>query len=300
MTESLGKKLVGALDSIVTLAMLLMLLLLLSVGCYAMWDSKQIYQKADVTQFTAYKPAEDNDVSFEELQEINPEVFGWLTIYGTNIDYPLLQTDNNDKYVNTDVFGEYSLSGALFLDYRNNRGFTDFNSIIYGHNMDQRLMFGDIISFTDSDFFNSHLYGNLFYEGKDHGIEIFAFLDIDAYDSDIYSPAIIAAEDRIDYINNLMYKSKLSRTNKFTADDHIVILSTCSDLLTNGRHILAGVITDETYANTFKEKTGSNGSESNIGGSLLNILSAYPLITIIIIILILLIIIKIGRKEGGQ
>ncbi|MCG4817374.1 class B sortase, partial [Collinsella aerofaciens] len=77
----------------------------------------------------------EGGLSFEQLKELNPEVFGWLTVYGTNIDYPVTQGKDNWKYVNTNALGEYSLSGAIFLDYTNRKDFQDFNSILYGHHM---------------------------------------------------------------------------------------------------------------------------------------------------------------------
>lgn len=159
--------LVKLASGIVNFAVLAACLLLFSYGCYAVWDSQQLTQAADAKQYEIYKPTDEDTRSFVELQAINPDVFGWLNVYGTNIDYPLLQGEDNSKYVNTNVDGEYSLIGALFLDYRNKPDFSDFNSIIYGHHMAEDKMFGDIADFADRGFFDSHRYGSLFYEGKD-------------------------------------------------------------------------------------------------------------------------------------
>ena len=86
-------------------------------------------------------------ISFEELQKINPEVFGWLNIPDTHIDYPLVQAEGNSKYVNTDVKGNFSLSGSIFLDCRNHKDFSDCNHIIYGHHMQKDAMFGELERF---------------------------------------------------------------------------------------------------------------------------------------------------------
>lgn len=96
-----------------------------ALGCYVLWDSKQILQAADTNRYEVYKPTEDKSKSFEELQALNPEVIGWVTVDGTHIDYPVTQASDNDKYVNTDAEGKYSLAGSIFLDYRNQKDFTD-------------------------------------------------------------------------------------------------------------------------------------------------------------------------------
>ena len=95
--------------------------------------------------------------------------------------------------MNTNVDGEYSLIGALFLDYRNKPDFSDFNSIIYGHHMRKiKCSVISLISQTGISL-DSHRYGSLFYEGKTHGIEFFAFLEVDAYD-ELYTPAVEGEE----------------------------------------------------------------------------------------------------------
>ena len=128
----IGKGTVRLADGIVNLAVLVLFLALAGYGCYAIWDSRQIYSGADAALYETYKPQSTDTESFEELQKINPEVIGWLTVYGTSIDYPLVQSDDNQKYVNVNAKGEYALSGSLFLDYRNKADFSDFCNIIYG------------------------------------------------------------------------------------------------------------------------------------------------------------------------
>ena len=110
---------------------------------YTLWDDRQIYQSADMENYETWRPEEDDDLSFRELQAINPEVIGWLTVYGTKIDYPFAQADNNTKYVNTDITGEFALSGSLFLDCQNAADFTDLNHVIYGHHMEKKTMLGE-------------------------------------------------------------------------------------------------------------------------------------------------------------
>lgn len=79
-----------------------------------MWDTNQLLSSAQSSNLQQYKPEADDTLSFQELKEINDEVIAWLTVYGTKIDYPVTQADNDQKYVNTSVLGKYSLAGSIF------------------------------------------------------------------------------------------------------------------------------------------------------------------------------------------
>lgn len=294
-----GKKIVKAISSIVSFMVLLIFLLLFAFGCYALWDSDQIYQEAKADQYEIYKPVIDDSLSFAELIEKNGEVFGWITVYGTNIDYPLLQTDNNSKYINTNVLGEYSLSGSIFLDYRNNKSFTDFNSIIYGHHMVQDAMFGQINDFLEEDYFETHQYGNLFYDDTEHGLEFFAIMEADAYDTFLFTPAYKDMENKQSYIDYLYEKALLSKDIGITTEDKIVLLYTCSSGLTNGRHILVGRVTDETFVNPFVTEEEINT------GKPIDSESSYPLwfwllMIIFLIIFAIFIIIQVRKRVGDK
>ena len=250
-SEKIGKKIIWVADSIVNFTVLVILLLLLALGSYAMWDSNQVYQEASASTYEMYKPTTDDSLSFEELQALNSDVFAWLSVYGTTIDYPVAQSTDNTKYLNRNIFGEYALAGSLFLDYQNARDFTDFNSIIYGHHMDKEVMFGGVDKFIDKTYFDERQYGNLFYGGKDHGVEFFAFLEADAYDGTLFSVAL-PENVRQQYLDNLLAKAKHTREIGVSIEDRIVLLYTCTSNTTNGRHILVGRITDEIHADVFQ------------------------------------------------
>ena len=238
----ISKKFINGINTVVNIAILTVIVALIAFAVYALWDSKQLYQSADSSNYTAYKPTEENGgKTFEELVAINNEVFAWLTVYGTNIDYPVAQADNNMKYVNTNAEGDYSLAGAIFLDYANSKDFSDFNSIIYGHHMSRKTMFGEIGEFADRRMFDAHRYGNLYFDKEDHSLEFFAFLHVDAYDSSIFD-ANVSEHRSQDYLDNLLAKAMYTRDIGVSIDDRIVLLSTCSTSTTNGRDILVARI----------------------------------------------------------
>ena len=298
--EKIGKIIVKMLNSTVNLAVLILLLLLLVFGSYSMWDSQQVYQAADANQYAMYKPTNETTESFEDLQAINDEVIAWLSIYGTNVDYPVAQADDNSKYVNTDIKGKYSLSGALFLDYQNAPDFSDFNSIIYGHHMDKQVMFGGIEFFGDEEYFDERRYGSLFHSGREYGLEFFAFMHVDAYDFTIYRVAV-PDNNRQEYIDNLIRKAKNTRDIGVTIEDNILLLSTCTSDSTNGRHILAARILDETFINTFPTDTeggvGIGGVDDLSGVTFLDRIPTWGWIVLWIVLLLLILIIIDGIRS---
>jgi len=252
---NVGKIIVGGLDRVVDFITLLLILLILLFGFYSLWDSHSVYAAADAANFKVYKPSVDNSMSFEELQKRNPDVFAWLNVYNTHIDYPVVHYSDDVKYLNTDALGNYNLAGAVFLDCDNNIHFTDFNSIIYGHHMDQKEMFGELTDFDEESFFDSHRYGSLWYDGEEHGLELFAYIPADAYDETLYTVAVEEPEKQQKYLDNIYSKAKYSRVADVTVNDRIVLLSTCSSYETNGRAILAGKITEHAAGGSTDRKT---------------------------------------------
>lgn len=248
-----GRLFIALANSIVDMAVLVCLLLLIAVGAYGLWDNELMVQGADQSNYAEYQPTE-NPLSFQELQKLNPDVFGWLEVYGTNINYPLLQGEDNDKYVHTDVMGNYSASGSLFLDYRNQPDFSDFNSIIYGHHMEKQAMFGELSQFLDDDYFKEHAYGEIYFDGKTMGIKFVAFLEADAYDWTLYTPGVQTEGERTELISRIKeYAAQLRDFEEVSTDSHLIFLSTCTSDVTNGRHILIGQLGEELYEDPFTE-----------------------------------------------
>jgi len=252
VAAKVGRKTIRITNSCVNMFVLIVLMLLLSFGCYAMWDSNQLHAAASSMQYEIYKPTTKDAESFEYLRSINPDVFAWLTVYGTNIDYPLVQGQDNIRYVNTDARGRHSLSGAIFLDHRSAPDFSHFSSIIYGHHMHNRVMFGEIELFADRDFFDARRYGMLYFDEQEQGLEFFAFVHADAYDSTVFRVNIAGAEQQQAYLDTLLRMATHTREDvSVTLDDRIVLLTTCSANSTNGRDVLIGRITHETHDDPF-------------------------------------------------
>lgn len=190
-----------------------------------------------------YKPeitADGENPSLWDLMKINEDVIAWVNIDDTHIDHPVVQGDDNMEYVNKDVYKKFALSGSIFLDYRNNKDFTDPYSLLYGHHMDQGGMFGDIVLFEKKDYFDKHKTGTLFLPNKTYKIEIFMTCKVDAYDSHIFNPTSITSMDAslLDHAR----KTKLQEREIDIGNDKIIALSTCEKATTNGRTVIFGVL----------------------------------------------------------
>lgn len=235
------KKIIRAADKAVNLLIVLFFLPILCYGIYVLWDSERINRQADASLYETYRPAEANNLSLNELQQRNQEVFGWLTVKDTHIDYPLVQAKNNSKYVNTNVLGEFSLSGSIFLDCRNAKDFSDTNHILYGHHMAKDAMFGELEYFEDASYYEKHLQGMLFYAGAWHEIDFFAFLYADAYDTMLYN-TFLEKEQMQDYLNYIKEHAIYYTQLQFEPEERFLTLSTCTADSANGRHLLIGRI----------------------------------------------------------
>ena len=228
------------LNGIVVLLIAVMFL----YGGYSLWDTAMVYRGAfvsnDLLQFKPASAGEADNPTLSELQAINEDVRGWVTIDDTHIDYPVVQGETNMEYINKDVYGEFALSGSIFLDSANSPDFSDGYVLLYGHHMENGGMFGDIVEFVREDFFNAHTTGTLYAPGGTWNIELFACLEVDAYDSMVFNPTAQEegnVESLLEYIreNAVCYREIGAEPQ-----DQIIGLSTCAEAETNGRVVIYG------------------------------------------------------------
>ncbi len=233
-------------NRILNLMVAMFVVVAMSYSGYALWDTYNVYRGAfpngELLKFKpSGQPGEDNP-TLEELMAINQDVLGWLVIDDTHIDYPLLQGENDMEYVNKDLYGEFSLSGAIFLAAQNKRDFSDRYNLIYGHHMDNGAMFGDIMEFLNEGYFDEHRTGTLYLPDTTCKVELWACLETNAYDDHIFILADKQSEagfsEFIDFVkNNALH---IHEDMEVTSDDRIIAMSTCVDASTNGRAVMLG------------------------------------------------------------
>ena len=123
----------------------------LAVGAGYLIDSwRQHAAHQDLTATVITPAGDDSDpsaartIDFAALLATNPDTVAWIEIPGTNINYPVVQTTNNETYLSRTFDGGTSISGTIFLDAANAADFTNVNSILYGHHRYDRTMFADL------------------------------------------------------------------------------------------------------------------------------------------------------------
>ena len=236
---NIAYKLIKIADKILNILIYLFLCIVFLFCLYALFDTIKVYVRASSQSVSVLKPTKEDPInSLKSLQKINEDVVGWITIDGTKIDYPVVVGESNEEYLSKDVYGNYSLAGSLFLDYRNSRKFDDIYSVIFGHHMNGGTMFGNIQKFIDREYFERNKTGTLYTERGVYNLEVIAYISTDAYDSAIYSINKDDLEQQNKLVEYIKRKAVNYRQVGLTKYDKIICLSTCSTATTNGRDIL--------------------------------------------------------------
>ena len=108
---------------------------------------------------SAIKPVSETapiTVDFERLQEENKDIIAWLYCPDTEINYPVVQSKDNEYYLRRLLDGTWNIAGTLFMDYRNAADCSDLHTIIYGHNMKNNTMFGSLPKYSKQEYYEEH------------------------------------------------------------------------------------------------------------------------------------------------
>ncbi len=190
------------------------------------------------------KPDESEEGNFlADALKINEDTVAWLTIEDTEIDFPIVQSDDNEFYLTHGFDKSEYERGCPFLDYRNSSDFGDFNSIIYGHNWSNKYVFAPLLNFREQDYFDSHPSGTLVLPDEKCTIRFIACAVVEN-DSFIYSVSHPAESDRLLYLNELSECAVTSAEfePESLVNARLVVLSTCSDDYDTARTVLVGYI----------------------------------------------------------
>lgn len=199
----------------------------------------------DNTSLSIDETLAENPIDFKTLQEQNDEIYSWIYIPDTNINYPVCRSNTNDNfYLDHDIYRNYSFAGSIYSQYCNSIYMHDRVTVLYGHNMADGSMFADLYKFTDTDFFNKHEY---FYIYRPQRKLTYRIISVYSYDDRHIMNSFDFDDDKVfeeylDYIQNPRSFTKVVRDNpKLTTDDKIVTLSTCLNS-GDGRLLLQGVL----------------------------------------------------------
>lgn len=199
----------------------------------------------------AVSDAPGKSIDWDELHQTNPDIYAWIYVPGTSVDYPVLQhPSNNEYYLNHNLDGSYGFPGVIYTENYNSKDFTDPNTVIYGHNMDNTTMFSTLHNFRNPDMVSEPHYIYIYTEdGRTLVYEIYAayiypsihlLLNFDVKNDYIF-------EQYLRNISNMdLTSSDLANIRHdidVTVDDRIITLSTCTtDHDASKRFLVTGVL----------------------------------------------------------
>lgn len=192
---------------------------------------------------------EPSAIRFDELWAMNPDVYAWISIPGTDIDYPVLQHESDDSYyLNHNLDGSYGLPACIYTESLNAKDFMDNNTVIYGHNMKNGTMFAQLHNYEDSDFFEKNREIIIYLPDRELHYRIFAayvyddrhlLYSFDFSDPDIYGnylEAVFAIRDM---------NANIDKEMQVTNQDKIITLATCVSQQPEKRLLVQAVLTEE-------------------------------------------------------
>lgn len=167
-------------------------------------------------------------VNFDELLELNSETKGWIQVNGTNINYPFVQTDNNDYYLTHSYNKNYNQAGWVFMDYRNDTVNYDKNTILYAHGMNNKTMFGSLRNILSSSWYNNtdnHII-KLSTPTENTLWQVFSVYHIETT-NDYIQTEFRNDEEYQEFLDMLIGRSAVTFDTTVNANDKILTLSTC-------------------------------------------------------------------------
>ena len=200
----------------------------------------ELNQQEDIPEYAQYY------IDFKQLKEENPDTVAWLRFDSPEvINYPIVQGNDNEEYLHIAFDGTPQSMGTLFIEERNSGSLLDDNTIIYGHNMKNNSMFGDLTRYHKKEHFQQYPF---FYIYKENGMvnkyQIVAVRSV-AANSENYQTKFVNKEEKQAYINEMLRTAMYDTDTDIDADSKIVTLSTCTSDDAH-RYIVQGVLVEET------------------------------------------------------
>ena len=190
----------------------------------------------------------ESKANIVQLSSDNPDIYAWIYIPDTNVNYPVVQSPTEDNfYLDHDIYKNYSFPGAIYTQSCNKKDWTDRVTLLYGHNMRNGSMFATLHYFEDKDFFDSHPYIYIYTDNRRLTYEIVTAFDYDSrhimnsYDftkDDVFQKWLYQAKNPRSVSANVRSSTPLS------LDSKMIVLSTCLNG-GDGRYLVQGVLIND-------------------------------------------------------
>ena len=181
----------------------------------------------DFNLYRIYNKYSLKDVNINKLKEKNSDTVAWITVEGTNVNYPIVQTDNNDYYLSHSYDRAYTYNGWTFMDFRNNTMLEDKNTIFYGHNLLNGTAFGSLRNIFD----NTRSEYKIVVITKNQKKHIYKVFSAYYIDPEIYylQTNFDSTESYANFLETISSRNIVNVNNSVSVDDKIITLSTCTD-----------------------------------------------------------------------
>ena len=206
-------------------------------------DGRSEYEKVRDVALTNPDEQEGFRVDFEELMKINPDTVGWIRFYPepSQISYPIVQGEDNERYLHETFSANENTLGAIFLNVDNSADYSDKNTIIYGHRMRDGSMFRHLQDYEDESFWKDNPYFYIYTpDGKEITYHIYSYAVVNAV-SDTYLTEFGDDESYQEFLDMTMETSEYDTGVEVDAEDTIVTLSTCTRASDENRIVVRGV-----------------------------------------------------------
>lgn len=172
----------------------------------------------------------DYTVDFNRLKEQNNETVAWIKVNNTNIEYPVVKTDNNNFYLNHSFDKTKNSAGWIFADYRNKLDDTDKNIVVYGHNMRDDSMFGSLKNILNLDWYDNEENMNITFYTENEKCVYKVFLIYKTESEDYYIKTEFNNDNEFEqFINTIKNRSIKDFAINVSSSDSILTLSTCAN-----------------------------------------------------------------------
>ncbi len=234
-----GERVVFAINRAVDWIFIIFFLVVLLFCLYAIYDSAMVYEEVSdigkVKEFVLEEEDGRRKIDFDSLLAVNDDVMGWIVLDGTNVDQIILHGDDNNFYLSHGYDKKYAMAGGAFMDSENSRGWDNAYILIFGHNMNDDLMFGQLRRYHEKQFFDEHQTGTLYTPNGDYALRVEAELIVDKNTSEIYS-VVQSRKDATPFRNYIESHADQKRDTLDPSRKYIA-LSTCQGQ-TNMRQVV--------------------------------------------------------------
>lgn len=242
------------------------------------WQSAKDYEELADTYVSVNETSDDADdendgrqkqkdwwltdvkVEFNKLKEQNPDIIGWIRFDNQDelgINYPILYSGDNEKYLRSDIYGNEHISGSIFLEGLNNSDFSDYYNILYGHKVIDGSMFGSLYKYKEEGFWESNQYFTVYTESTAYRYRIFSYEDA-VNGGDVYKIGYKPGDEYQKFIDSMVNDSDISTGITPKSSNKIITLSTCTGDGYDKRFAVHAVCVDAQTTDSSKLKQNTD------------------------------------------